>query len=231
MGASSEAMTPTQRRLAVAALRATLDALLASGGDRAGQPGADLRRLCGALDAEATIRVQDGAFSAPLRGCFETATAAGATLDGMDRVRLAALATTNPEGAVQRIVQTAVRYALVQMCLITAATVFTSRQDVEAALARLNGAFGPAEDYAAGHFNTSVYRALVALHAAASRDLTQRARPLPRLTSYAFADRMPALALANRLYGDGGRAGELIAENRDVIHPLFMPAAGRALSD
>ncbi|MFY9293357.1 MAG: hypothetical protein WAP03_22050 [Methylorubrum rhodinum] len=222
-------MTPTQRRLGVAALRATLAALLASGGDRIGQPGADLRRLCGALDAEASVRVQSSTFSGPLRACFQAATAAGASLDGMDRVRSAALAITNPEGAVQRVVQTAVRYALVEMCLITAATTYASRQDVEAGLARLNAAFGPAEDYAAGQFNNRVYRALIGLHAAATRDLTQRARPLPRLTTYAFPNRMPALALANRLYGDGGRAGELIAENRGVIHPLFMPAAGRAL--
>ncbi|MCZ3129685.1 hypothetical protein NYY92_18245, partial [Acinetobacter baumannii] len=62
-------MTPTQRRLGVAALRVVLDALLAAGGDRAGQPGADLRRLCGALATEAPARVQDSTFSAPLRAC------------------------------------------------------------------------------------------------------------------------------------------------------------------
>lgn len=223
-------MTPTQRRLGTAALRAVLDALLAAGGDRAGQPGADLRRLCGALSAEAPARVQASTFSAPLRACFQAATAAGATLDGMDRARAAALTIASAENAVLRVVQTAVRFALVEMCLISAASVFTSRQDVEATLARLNAAFGPAEDFAANQFNNRVYRALVALHAAATRDLTQRARPLPRLTTYAFPARVPALTLANRLYGDGGRAGEIIAENRDVVHPLFMPAAGRALS-
>ncbi|MDV2988146.1 UNVERIFIED_CONTAM: hypothetical protein Q9R58_27985 [Methylobacteriaceae bacterium AG10] len=223
-------MTPTQRRLATAALRAVLDALLAAGGDRAGQPGADLRRLCGALAAEAPARVQASTFSAPLRACFQAATAAGATLDGMDRARAAALTITSSENAVLRVVQTAVRFALIEMCLISAATVFTSRQDIDATLARLNAAFGPAEDFAANQFNNRVYRALVALHAAATRDLTQRARPLPRLTTYAFPARVPALTLANRLYGDGGRAGELIAENRGVVHPLFMPAAGRALS-
>lgn len=223
-------MTPTQRRLGMTALRAVLDALLAAGGNSAGQPGADLRRLCGALSADAASQVQASSFSAPLRACFQAATAAGATLDGMDRVRLAALETASSEGAVLRVVQTAVRYALVEMCLITSATVFASRQDIDAALARLNAAFLPAEDFAADQFDNRVYRALLALHAAATRDLTQRGRPLPRLITYGFPTRMPALALANRLYGDGGRAGDLIAENRDVVHPLFMPAAGRALS-
>ena len=223
-------MTPTQRRLGIATLRSVLDSLLAAGGDRAGQPGADLRRLCGALAADAPAQVQAATFWAPLRACFQAATAAGATLDGMDRVRLAALATGSNEGAVLRVVQTAARYALVEMCRITAAITFTSRQDVDVALARLNAAFGPAEDFAADRYSTEVYRALVALHAAAVRDLTQRGRPLPRLVSYAFPVRMPALTLANRLYGDGGRAPDLIAENRGTVHPLFMPAAGRALS-
>ena len=41
---------------------------------------------------------------------------------------------------------------------------------------------------------------------------------------------MPLLTLANRLFGDAGRAEQLLAENRDVVHPLFMPDSGNAFS-
>ena len=223
-------MTFAQRRVAVAALKAVLDALLASGGDAAGEAGADLRRLCGALSADAVDQVQAGTFGTPLRACFAAATAAGATFAGMDRVRAVAQEVAAPDLPVQRVAQTAARFGLVETARILAATTFTSRQDIDAALARVNLAFAPAEDFAAGRFDNAVWRALTSLHAAVVRDLTARARPLPRMVPYSFRTRMPLLTLSNRLYGDAGRAPELLAENRDTVHPLFMPADGRALA-
>lgn len=223
-------MTFAQRRIAVAALRAVLDALLASGGDASSADGATLQQLCGALSADAVDRVQTSTFGTPLLACFARATAAGATFAGMDRVRQVAQAVTTPDLPVQQVAQTAAVYALCEITNILADTTFTSRQDIDAALARVNAAFGPAEDFAAGRFNDTVWRALVAQHGAVVRDLTARARPLPRIVSYGVAVRMPLLTLANRLFGDAGRADELLAENRDTVHPLFMPPAGRALS-
>lgn len=224
-------MTYLQRRQAVAALQAVLTALLTAGGPGNDQAAATLRQLCGALSAGAVSAVQAGTFGTPLRACFEAATAAGATFDGMDRVRAAAQAVTQPDLPVQRVAQTAARFALVESARILAATTWTSRQDIDAALARVNAAFAPAEDFAAGRFDNTVWRAFVALHASVTRDLTARARPLPRMVlSYSLGTRMPLLALANRLYGDAGRADQLLGENRETVHPLFMPAAGRALS-
>lgn len=223
-------MTFAQRRVAVAALKAVLDALLATGLDAASQDGATLRQLCGALAADASDRVQAGTFGTPLRACFAAATAAGATFAGMDQVRQQAQSVTAADLPVQRVAQTAARFALAETARILAATTFTSRQDIDAALARVNAAFVPAEDFAAAQFNATVWRALLALHGAVVRDLNTRARPLPRILPYSFATRMPLLALANRLYGDAGRADDLLAENRDTVHPLFMPASGRALS-
>ena len=223
-------MTFAQRRVAVAALKAVLDALLASGVDAANQDGATLRQLCGALAADAVDQVQAGTFGVPLLACFRAATTAGATFAGMDRVRQQAQAVTASDLPVQRVAQTAVRLALAEIARILAATTFTSRQDIDAALARVNAAFIPAEDFAAAQFNNVVWRALLASHGDIVRDLTARARPLPRIVTYSFGTRMPVLTLANRLYGDAGRAEELLAENRDTVHPLFMPASGRALS-
>ena len=223
-------MTFAQRRVAVAALKAILDALLNSGVDASSQDGATLRQLCGALAADAVDQVQASTFGTPLRACFAAATTAGATFAGMDQVRQEAQSVTTADLPVQRVAQTAARFALVEITRILAATAFTSRQDIDAALARVNAAFLPAEDFAAGQFNVTVWRALVAMHGAVVRDLNTRARPLPRLVPYTFATRLPLLTLANRLYGDAGRADELLAESRDTVHPLFMPASGRALS-
>lgn len=223
-------MTFGQRRVAVAALRAVLEALLASGVDAASQDGATLRQLCGALSSDAVDRVQAGTFGTPLRACFAAATAADATFSGMDRVRQEAQAVTTADLPVQRVAQIAARLALSQMVNILAATTFASRQDVDAALARVNLAFAPAEDFAAERFDNVAWRALTALHAACVRDLTARARPLPQIVPYSFATRMPLLTLANRLFGDAGRAEQLLAENRDTVHPLFMPASGNAFS-
>ena len=223
-------MTFAQRRVAVAALKAVLDALLASGVDATSQDGATLRQLCGALSADAVDQVQAGTFGPPLLACFAAATAAGATFAGMDQVRQEAQGVTVADMPVQRVAQTAAVFALAQMTRTLAATAFTSRQDIDAALERVNAAFVPAEDFAAGRFNNTVWRALLAMHGAIVRDLTARARPLPRIVSYGFATRTPLLTLANRLFGDAGRADELLAENRDAVHPLFMPADGRALS-
>jgi|GEM_PF-1724937 len=223
-------MTFAQRRIAVAALQAVLDALLASGVDASSQDGATLRQLCGALSADAVDQVQAGTFGPPLLACYRAATTAGATFAGMDRVRQEAQAVTAIDLPVQRVAQTAAVFALAQMTRILAAAAFTSRQDIDAALARVNAAFIPAEDFAAGRFNTAVWRSILAMHGAAVRDLNTRARPLPRIVPYTFATRMPLLTLSNRLFGDAGRADELLAENRDTVHPLFMPASGRALS-
>lgn len=223
-------MTFSQRRRAVAALKAILDALLMAGGPGDDQAAADLRRLCGALSADAASEVQAGTFASPLRGCFDAAVAAGATLDGMDRVRAVGQAVTDVDLEVQWVAQLAVRIALGMMVQILSATTFTSRQDVDAAQARMNAAFVPAEDFAAARFDNEVWRALTGAHAAVTRDLAARARQLPRVVPYDLGARMPLLALANRLYGDAGRAGELLRENRDTVHPLFMPASGRALS-
>lgn len=224
-------MTFAQRRVAVAALRAVLDALLASGVDAASQDGATLRQLCGALSADAVDQVQAGTFGTPLGACFAAATAAGATFPGMDRVRQQAQSVTAADLPIQRVAQTAARYALIEIANILRVTTFTSRQDVDAALARVNAAFVPAEDYAAGQFNSRPWRTFIALHAAVVRDLNTRARPLPRIVSYSFGTRMPLLTLANRLFGDASRADELLAENPDTVHPLFMPDMGRALSN
>lgn len=219
-----------ERREAAQALLAILAALLGSGnatGDV--EASASLRLKVGALSANAMDRVEAGDFSSDLRSCFEAAVVAGATFAGMDQVRSTASTYASLKGGVQRVVQTGVRHALAAIARILAQTTFVSRSEVDATIARVNAAFEPAEDFAADKRDNVVYAAAISLHAAVVRDLTARGRPLPRVVAFDIGQRLPALSLSNRLYGDAGRTGELLRENR-TVHPLFMIGAGTALA-
>ena len=204
--------------------------LVAAGADQAGLPGAELRRLAGDLEAAAVRRIRAATLFGPLAECFGLARASGASFAALERVR-GAIAAEGGAGAAAALIRVrCIGFCLVQQAQVLADTTFTSRQDVDAAAAVIHPAFSAAEEAAADAGDQEIYRALVTLHAGVTRDLTTRARPLPRLVAYVFPQSMPALALANRLYGDASRTGDLIAENK-ASHPLFMPASGRALSD
>ena len=113
---------------------------------------------------------------------------------------------------------------------ILAGATFTSSGDALGAMAVFQTAMEAAQDWAADNHLPALYQALLSLGAAVARDLTTRAAPLPKLTTYSFARGTSSLALAYRIYGDANRADELRAENK-INHPAFMPAAGTALSE
>jgi prophage DNA circulation protein len=105
----------------------------------------------------------------------------------------------------------------------------TSRNAVDRYLDRMNAAFDQAETVAADSLDQASYRSIIALHAAVTFDLTTRARPLPQIVVYDFALSKPALWIAQRLYADATRCGELVDENAPV-HPAFVQMPVRALS-
>jgi len=88
--------------------------------------------------------------------------------------------------------------------------------------AKVEEAFADAMDQAS-------YRALLQLRSGIVGYLTQTAQPLPRLVNFEFYQVLPTLVQAYRLYADASRADELRAEN-NVVHPLFAPRTGVALS-
>ncbi len=223
-------MTNAEVAEAQAVLARVLDALLAVPRDRSTATAADLRHTAGALAARSEDAIRNAALGADLRRCFDLAREAGGTADAFGRVRHAIVGVATITLPATLIAQASVRFALVQESLVIAETVFTSREDVDRALARIGGAFQAAEEYAADQEDASAYRALVALRGAVVRDLNDRARPLPRIVTYRRPRETPVLTLANYLYGDGDRAEELMRENPRAVHPLFMPAEGRALS-
>jgi len=68
----------------------------------------------------------------------------------------------------------------------------------------------------------AVYLALVDLRVAVVRDLTDRAAQLPKVSSHTPKATLPAVVIAHRIYGDAGRADELVARN-NIRHPGFVP--------
>ena len=73
------------------------------------------------------------------------------------------------------------------------------------------------------------YQALKALRAAVVADLQARGAALAPLATFTLPCSLPALCVAQNLYGDSMRADELVAE-ADPVNPLFMPATFQALA-
>ena len=215
---------------ALGILDAMLTLLLGTLSGQVGRQGAALRYAIGDLQTAAPSLLQAGTLGLPLLNCFQLATYAGATLAGMERVRVAMAAATPTGLAGIAVANAGIRFALGREARILAATTFTSSQDVFAAIVATNAAFEAAEDFAADNRDPASYQALIAMHAAVTRDLTTRAISLPNLVTYTMARILTSHALANRLYGDASRCDELRAENK-VIHPAFMPLRGTALSE
>ena len=211
-----------------------LSSLLALIRGQSGTVGAQLNYQCGLLTANAFTELNatpdgDYAFWINLAKCFDAAQQMGVTYQQMDTVRTAAEAST-PKGLPAIAVRNfSVRMALAEQARILAATTFTSRQVIDDYFDQINASFDTAETEAANNLDNVAYVALVQLHAAVSNDLANRARPLPRMVTYTYNASKPALYMAQNLYQDPVRYEDLISEN-SPIHPLFMPASGRALS-
>lgn len=210
-------------------LDAMLTALLGSLVGGGGIAGAAFRYAVSDLRVTGLAQIQAGTLGLPLLEAFMLALPAGATYASLDRVRLALQAETPVSDAAAAVATAGLRFTLGRQARILAATTFPSSDAVMAALSRATDGFEAAEEYAADNRDPAAYQALIGLHAAVVHDLTTRACVLPKIVTYALPSGMTAHALANRLYGDAGRADELRAEN-GVAHPAFMPPTGTCLS-
>jgi prophage DNA circulation protein len=222
-------MKKTELTEAATTLKAILVVLRQSAKANLGTPGANLTYAVSVLENDVSAEIAGGTLGADLMECFTLAVAAGATLPSMLAVFTAA-GSAEPAGKPALAVAAACQgYAAAAMGRILSASTFTSRDDVDAALNQIGSAFNVVESAAANALQTTLYQSLLTLHAAVTADLTTRSYPLPRLVTYDMGKTFSALSLAQRLYGDASRAGELAAENQ-TFHPAFMQTTGRALS-
>lgn len=122
-----------------------------------------------------------------------------------------------------------VRTALAEQALAATRIDFDAYDDAAALRKRLTTDIGAAATAAGDSGDGTGFRALKRVARAVSLDLTSRGASLARIVSYRRNASLPAVVLAHQLYGDASRGSELAARNK-VIHPLFMPAEGSALS-
>jgi prophage DNA circulation protein len=194
-----------------------------------GVSGSQARTAIGDVKDNAYILLRADALGLPLNNAFLMAVQNGATFSEMEFVRrLVALETPRTVGGVL------VQNCGIELCLaseseIIANTAFVSRQDVQAVKDTMAQPFNDAIEIAADEMDQETFQGEIALYAALTNHLVSTARPLPRMLAYQFAVVLPTLVIAHRLYADASRADQIRQENR-IVHPLFCPATGNALS-
>ena len=209
-------------------VRLTFDAILAITTGQ-GRPGSDLRTAIGDFNARALPLLQSDQSGPPLVAIFELTRKNGATLAQLAGVRAAASSRSPATLGARLIKNSLIHLSLATEARVIADTVFKSRQAAEDMKDEMADAFDDMEEIAADDMDAGSYTALVDLDAAVADYLMTAQRPLPYMLNFQFAGPAPDLVFAHRLYHDAGRSDELREEN-GVIHPLFMPPFGRALS-
>jgi len=194
-----------------------------------GRPGSDLRTAVGDFLGYAYTLIRNDLAGPPLSDIFDLARATGVTQAQLAATRATA-STETPQTLGGKLIQNSlIGYLLAAEARIVADMTFVSRNDVNTMLAQMNAAFTPMEEIAADDMDQSAFSGLVALHAAISYHLALTAIPLPRVLQFTFAQSMPTLVTAYRLYADASRADELRVGNK-VVHPAFERPYGEALA-
>jgi prophage DNA circulation protein len=165
----------------------------------------------------------------PLDQCYDLVRQAGATLRGMEVVRVLLDAEQPFSLGATLFRDLGIQLALAQEGKIISAMTFQSRQDVDDLLLAILAPFKKAEETAADSMDNMTYRNLVSLRAAIVNHLVSTARPLPSMLDYWFGKPLPSLVISQKLYGDARRYDEIRVENK-VVHPAFCPPQGKALS-
>jgi prophage DNA circulation protein len=115
------------------------------------------------------------------------------------------------------------RIALAEAARALSAVVFTSSTQARA----LRDALADALDAEMTLAPDPIYASLRALRTGMIADVTARGGSLVPAVSYTPPATLPALVIAQRLYGDATRADDIIARNA-IAHPLFV-TGGQAL--
>lgn len=182
-----------------------------------------------AVIADMQITMKSFDFAIGFTTCFSLAYLSGGTADDFYRVRRLCRSLDAKYTTGLALIEAGKRISLVAETHAIAENPLGTAQRCEEIQTRLNADFDEVITTAADRMEYDVSRAFVQLHAAVTADLIARGRRLPRVTAFSFAETMPSLRMAARLYGDAERADELRDENR-VPHPLFMPRSVRALT-
>jgi prophage DNA circulation protein len=104
-----------------------------------------------------------------------------------------------------------------------------SSNDAEARIAQIAPVLDQLAIAAADAGEDDAFFALRECRGAIVENLRQAAATVPQLREFSFGHAMPALALAQHIYGDVARTDQLVSEV-DPENPLFMPTHFKALA-
>lgn len=152
--------------------------------------------------------------------------------DPSDAVRMLVALATAPatEGGSGALDALARRAALASLGRASASVQPRSYDEAQALRTAACGLLADEEIVAADAGEDAVAAALRALRGAVDRDLSRRGASLSPLRQVALRASLPALVVAQRLYGDAARADELIGMAGDPPNPVFMPERFRGLA-
>lgn len=120
--------------------------------------------------------------------------------------------------------------AVAQLARVYAATEFAGSVDAETARDQLTEFITALAVSAADNGDDAAYLAWMALLQASTDDLTTRGKQLPDVVTITTSESLPALVLAQQLYADASRAGEIISRN-SAPHPLFLSTSLEVLTE
>ena len=200
----------------------------------AGTPGtaetAIYKQMLGSFLARIETLFGDGGILAAMRPMLNQARLSGATMAQFKAVR-SAIAEIDLSGDASLLIAQRINLlCLSQEARIIAEMTFRSTSDAGAVAEAAHRDFDEAAEAASDGKDAAVYVAILSLHASVTKHLSDIGRKLPRIIPYKFPASMPSLTMSQRVYQNGERSDELIAEN-SVRHPLFMPASGRMLAN
>jgi prophage DNA circulation protein len=192
--------------------------------------GAMMRSAIGKFIAEFPSYILNQVFGTELLNCFELARTAGATLNSMNRVYQSLSAETPVHNLGNVVVNAGIIFSFTEQCQIITVSTFGSRNEVDDLMDTISLVIEDVKLNKADSFAAVDYQGFISTAALLIEHLSSTERQLPRVVDYTMAINYPALALSNRIYGDGSRSDELIAENQ-TVHPAFMQREIVALSE
>lgn len=143
------------------------------------------------------------------------------------------LSTQYQQASADQDVADSVNTVILVLCsgaMVTAAVSASpgSRDEADALTERVSAQLDVALVKAADRGDDDIYQALLDLRESFITTMGTTSQGLVDLVEFSSGASLPALTLANRLYQDAGRAGELIAAT-SVPHPAFMPTKMKVL--
>ncbi len=211
----------TERAEALAIAQRLLAALLSFSLTPVGTAGADLRSAVGKFLSNFSELVVNKVVGTELFACFEQARVAGATLYSMNTVREAMFLEKPVFQLGFDIMNAGIIFSFVEQSQIIAGMEFRSRSQVSVLLDELSVVIEAIKLNKADEFIPNDYQNFVSLAALLVQHMSATERQLPRIIQLQMPIHYPSLALSNRIYGNGSRSEELIAENK-TVHPAFM---------